>query len=272
MVNVIKQYDFGYPLMKVTLLGTGTSQGVPVIGCKCVVCISNDPKDSRLRSSIFIEVNGVNVAVDTGPDFRTQMLNAGVIKLDAILYTHEHKDHVAGMDDVRAFNQMEGRVMEVWANKGVEIALRRDFHYAFEDSMIGGLPKVKINKLGKYEEENGFVVEGVHWTLLPVMHAKMEVCGFRVGDFAYITDVNFIPEETFKKLAGVKVLVISALRKRRHPSHFTLNEVLQVVERVKPEAAFLTHLSHYIGKHKDLESELPEGVFVGFDGLVLENV
>lgn len=272
MVNVIKQYDLGFPFMKVTLLGTGTSQGVPVIGCKCAVCISDDPRDKRYRSSIFIEVNGVNVAIDTGPDFRMQMLNAGVCKLDAILYTHEHKDHVAGMDDVRAFNQMDGSAMDVWANEGVEIALMRDFHYAFGESIHGGLPKVNINKLGKLQEQSGFVLGGVDWTVLPVKHANMEVYGFRVGDFAYITDVNFIPEATFEKLRGVKVLVISALRKQSHPSHFSLNEVLQVVDRVKPEATYLTHLSHYIGTHDDLESELPDGVFVGFDGLVIENV
>ena len=272
MVNVIMQYDLGYPSMKVTLLGTGTSQGVPVIGCKCDVCLSDDPKDKRLRSSIFIEVNGVNVVIDTGPDFRAQMLNARVDKLDAIVYTHEHKDHVAGMDDVRAFNQMEGIAMDIWANKAVETALMRDFHYAFGESMTGGVPQVNINRLGKTEEESGFIVGGVDWILLPVMHANMEVYGFRVGDFAYITDVNFIPEDTFKKLVGVKILVISALRKKQHPSHFNLNEVLKVIERVNPEASYLTHLSHCIGKHEDLVSELPDGVFVGFDGLIIKNI
>ena len=156
--------------------------------------------------------------------------------------------------------------------KAVETALMRDFHYAFGESMNGGVPRVKINSLGKTEEKSGYVVGGVDWVLLPVMHANMEVYGFRVGDFAYITDVNFIPEDTFKKLNGINVLVISALRKKQHPSHFTLNEVLKVVERVKPEATYLTHLSHDIGKHEDLERELPNGVFVGFDGLIIENI
>ena len=272
MVNEIKQYDLGFKGMKVTLLGTGTSQGVPVIGCKCDVCTSNNPKDKRFRSSIFIEIKDVNVVVDSGPDFRMQMLSAGVNKLDAIVYTHEHKDHVAGMDDIRAFNQMDGSVLEVYANSGVEEALKRDFHYAFGESLHGGLPKVNINKLGAFEEENGFSINDVEFTLLPVKHSNMEVYGYRVGDFAYITDVNYIPEKTFDKLKGVKVLVISALRKVSHPSHFTLNEVLEVVQRIKPDATFLTHLSHFIGKHEDLQSELPEGVYVGYDNLVLENV
>tara|TARA_B100000780_G_scaffold126526_1_gene88707 strand:- start:2132 stop:2950 length:819 start_codon:yes stop_codon:yes gene_type:complete len=271
MVNVIKQHDLGYPLMKVTLLGTGTSQGVPVIGCKCDVCLSEDHRDKRLRSSVFIEVNGVNVVVDTGPDFRTQMLRAGVESLDAILFTHEHKDHVAGLDDVRAFNQINGLAMQVWASHDVESALKRDFHYAFGESKHGGLPKILINQLGELEENIGITVGGIDVVLLPVMHGKMKVMGFRVGDFAYVTDVNYIPDSTFEKMVGVKVLVISALRKKRHPSHFTLDEVLSVVERINPVATYLTHLSHFIGKHEDLACELPEGVFVGFDGLVIEN-
>ncbi|PCJ82403.1 MAG: MBL fold metallo-hydrolase [Bacteroidetes bacterium] len=258
--------------LKITLLGTGTSQGVPVIGCKCDVCTSEDLKDNRLRTSILIETICGSVVIDTGPDFRTQMLREDVQSLDAIVYTHEHKDHVAGMDDVRAFNQIQHCALEVWANKDVEKALRRDFFYAFGNEKHGGLPQVNINSLGLEEENNGFYINKSKWTLLPVKHAQMDVYGFRVGDFAYITDVNFIPDSTYNKLAGVRVLVISALRKERHPSHFSLDEVLQVVERIKPEATYLTHLSHFIGKHEDLQAELPEGVFVGWDGCVIDNL
>jgi phosphoribosyl 1,2-cyclic phosphate phosphodiesterase len=271
-VNTINRYDLGLEYVKITLLGTGTSQGVPVIGCKCDVCTSGDVRDNRLRTSILIEVRDVSVVVDTGPDFRVQMLREDVCSLDAIVYTHEHKDHLAGMDDVRAFNQIHNRAMEVWANKDVEKALRRDFFYAFGDTKEGGLPQVNINSLGSKEESNGFIIKGVEWTLLPVKHYNMDVYGFRVGDFAYVTDVNFIPDSTYEKLDGVKVLVISALRKEWHQSHFSLDEVLEVVERVKPEATYLTHLSHLIGKHEDLQAELPEGVFVGWDGCVIENL
>lgn len=257
--------------MKVTLLGTGTSQGVPVIACKCDVCQSRDPKDKRLRASILIQVNDVSVVVDTGPDFRMQMLENEVNHLDAIVYTHEHKDHVAGMDDVRAFNQKHSKAMPIWANEAVEKALRRDFFYAFGQNTHGGLPQVDIHKLGDHELINGFEIQGINWTVLPVMHAAMEVYGFRIGDFAYITDVNFIPDETYAKLKGVKVLVISALRKTHHPSHFSLDQVLDVIERVGAESTYLTHLSHLIGKHKDFQAQLPQGVYVGWDGCVIQN-
>ena len=257
--------------MKVTLLGTGTSQGVPVIACKCDVCTSDDSKDKRLRSSILVQICDVSVVVDTGPDFRMQMLRNDVIHLDAIVYTHEHKDHVAGMDDVRAFNQMHSKAIPIWANESVENALRRDFFYAFGENTHGGLPQVDIHRLGDNELINGFDIKGIKWTVLPVMHADMEVFGFRVGDFAYITDVNLIPNKTFAKLAGVKVMVISALRKQKHPSHYSLEQVLEVIKKVGAESTYLTHLSHLIGKHKDLQAQLPEGVYVGWDGCVIEN-
>ena len=179
-MNTINRYDLGLEYVKITLLGTGTSQGVPVIGCKCDVCTSGDDRDNRLRTSILIEVRDVSIVVDTGPDFRVQMLREDVCSLDAIVYTHEHKDHLAGMDDVRAFNQIHNRAMEVWANKDVEKALRRDFFYAFGDTKEGGLPQVNINSLGSKEESNGFIIKGVEWTLLPVKHYNMDVYGFRV--------------------------------------------------------------------------------------------
>ena len=270
-VNHIIQHDLGVKTMKITLLGTGTSQGVPVIACKCDVCRSPDPKDKRLRSSILVQVNDVSVVVDTGPDFRMQMLRNEVNHLDAIVYTHEHKDHVAGMDDLRAFNQMHSKAMPIWANEAVERALRRDFFYAFGENTHGGLPQIDIHQLGDHELSNGFEIQGMHWTILPVMHAAMEVYGFRVGDFAYITDVNHIPDETFAKLTGVKVLVISALRKTHHPSHYSLDQVLNVIERVGSESTYLTHLSHLIGTHEDLQAQLPQGVYVGWDGCVIEN-
>ena len=266
------RHDLGVKTMKVTLLGTGTSQGIPVIACKCDVCVSEDSKDKRLRSSVLVQVKGVTVVIDTGPDFRMQMLRNEVINLDAIVYTHEHKDHVAGMDDIRAFNQKQSKSMQVWANEAVEIALRRDFYYAFCEESHGGLPRVNINRLGEDELNDGFKIKGLEWKVLPVKHASMEVFGFRIGDFAYITDVNLIPEKTFDKLAGVKVMVISALRKESHPSHFSLAQVLEVIDKVGAESTYLTHLSHLIGKHEDLQAQLPKGVYVGWDGCVIENV
>lgn len=266
------RHDLGVKSMKVTLLGTGTSQGVPVIACQCDVCVSKDIRDKRFRSSVLVQVNGVTVVIDTGPDFRMQMLRNNVNHLDAIVYTHEHKDHVAGMDDVRAFNQKQSKAMQIWANEAVEKALRRDFFYAFGEQSHGGLPQVNIRPLGENELNDGFIIKGIKWMVLPVMHDSMVVFGFRVGDFAYITDVNLIPERTFDKLAGVKVMVISALRKKKHPSHFSLEQVLEVINKVGAEHTYLTHLSHLIGKHEDLQAQLPEGVYVGWDGCVIENV
>ena len=256
-------HEFGAINMKITFLGTGTSQGVPVIGCECDVCVSKDVKDSRLRTSVLLQFDGGSVVVDTGPDFRQQMLKEGVKELESIVFTHEHKDHLAGLDDIRAFNYWQKRPMDLYANKDVEKAIKRDFHYAFDESVKSGVPKLQIINIHRED----FELCGEIWTPLPVMHGEMEVLGFRIRDFAYITDVNFISEDTFKKLKGVKVLVISALRRFEHPSHYSLPEVLKVIEKIRPNAAYLTHMSHLMGFHNELEEELPSGVFPAFDGL-----
>ncbi len=258
-----KMHELGVSNMVITFLGTGTSQGVPVIGCECDVCMSNDKRDLRLRTSVLIQIRDNSFVIDTGPDFRQQMLREGVKKLEAIVFTHEHKDHLAGLDDIRAYNYWQKRPMDIYANSDVERAIKRDFHYSFDESIKGGVPKMNIINIHR----DNFELGGEIWTPLPVMHYNMEVLGFRIGDFAYVTDVNYISEETFEKLNGVKVLVISALRKFEHPSHFSLPEVLEVIQNIKPDAAYLTHMSHLIGLHKELEVELPYGVFPAFDGL-----
>lgn len=266
MENNLK-HEFGIENARITVLGTGTSQGVPIIGCDCEVCTSENPKDKRLRTSVLIEIGGVSVVVDSGPDFRYQMLRANVKSLDAIVFTHEHKDHVAGTDDIRAFNYINQSPLDIYANSAVEAALKRDFFYAFDPNIKGGVPKMNIINI----EIDEFNIRGNTWLPLPVMHGKMEVLGFRIGDFAYVTDVNFISEETFAKLEGVKILIISALRKFEHPTHFALHEVLDVVERIGPDATYLTHMSHLMGLHDDIENELPAGVFPGYDGLIIES-
>lgn len=267
MVENNLKHEFGVENARITFLGTGTSQGVPIIGCECEVCQSEDSKDKRLRTSILVEIGDLKVVVDSGPDFRYQMLRENVKRLDAIVFTHEHKDHVAGTDDIRAFNFINQSPLDIYANKAVETALKRDFFYAFDPKIKGGVPKMNIINIDRDE----FQVGDVKWLPLPVMHGKMEVLGFRIGDFAYITDVKEISEETFAKIEGVKVLIISALRKFEHPTHMALHEVLDVIERVGPDAAYLTHMSHLMGLHNDLEAELPEGVHAGFDGLVIES-
>ena len=250
--------------LEITFLGTGTSQGVPVIACDCPVCQSSDPKDKRTRSSIMFSVNGENYVVDTGPDFRAQMLRENVQLLRAILYTHEHKDHVAGMDDVRAFNYKEQRDMEIFCSERVEEALIREFYYVFESVKYPGVPSVNINRI----ENNAFTLPcGEEITPVEVMHYKMPVLGFRIKDFTYITDAKTVTESELEKVKGSKVLVVNALRKNEHISHFNLDEALAFIEKVKPEMAYLTHISHLFDSHEEIERELPENVRVAYDGL-----
>lgn len=249
--------------IKVTFLGTGTSQGVPVIGCNCAVCLSDESKDNRFRSSILIETQDKVICIDSGPDFRQQMLRSNVQKLDAIVYTHEHKDHTAGMDDVRAFNFKQKRPMELFVDDNVEACLKKEFSYAFSENPYPGVPQLNVNKI----INQSFKVEGVQFIPIQLMHHKLPVFGFRVGDFAYCTDVNYIAPQEKTKLTGLKVLVITALRKEKHISHFSLSEALSVIDELKPEKAYLTHISHLLGKHEDIALELPGNVKLSYDTL-----
>ena len=251
------------PNLNVTFLGTGTSMGVPVIACDCDVCKSVDPRDNRLRSSILIETESTTVCIDSGPDFRNQMLRHNVKKLDALVYTHEHKDHTAGMDDVRAYNFILRKSMTLYTSDRVEAALRSDFHYAFAYTKYPGVPNISFVRI----EEDPFTVGDIEFLPLPVMHHKLPVLGFRVGDFAYITDANHIPKETWSKLSGVKVLVINALRKTDHLSHFTLSQAIDIARELDTEKTYLTHISHQMGKHADVIQDLPNGVEIAHDGL-----
>ncbi len=251
--------------MTVTFLGTGTSQGVPVIGCPCEVCNSLDYRDKRLRTSIHIAVNGQNFVVDTGPDFRQQMLREHITKLDAILYTHAHRDHTAGLDDVRAYNYLNNMTMPVYGSAQTLTQLRNDFAYIFNEHHYPGLPRLALNTI----DETTFTVNGVTVTPLPVLHLKLPVFGFRIGDFSYITDANFIPDETFAKLAGTKILVLNALQRESHISHFTLAQAINVAQQVKADKTYFTHISHKMGLHAEVSKQLPDTIELAFDGLSL---
>jgi len=251
--------------MKVTFLGTGTSQGVPLIGCDCEVCRSTDEKDKRLRTSIMIEDGGLVFVIDTGPDFRQQMLRENVKRLDAVIFTHEHRDHIAGLDDIRAFNFTMNRAIDVYADDGVEAALRKMMWYVFSGDKYPGIPEVKMHTI------NGepFTIGQTTFIPIQVFHHKLPVWGFRINDFTYITDANRIPDEEKKKITGSDVLVLNALRKEKHISHFALDEALEVIKELKPKTAYLTHISHQLGKHADVEKELPPHVHLAYDGLKL---
>jgi phosphoribosyl 1,2-cyclic phosphate phosphodiesterase len=249
---------------KITFLGTGTSQGVPLIGCECDVCLSDDARDKRLRTSIMIERGDTVVVIDSGPDFRQQMLREKVKKLDGLVFTHEHKDHIAGMDDIRAFNFINKKPVDVYCTKQVETALRREFFYAFEND-YPGVPELNIYNFN----DEAFTIGEI--TLLPikVFHAQLEIRGFRIGDFTFITDANFISEKEKKKIEGSKVMVINALRRNFHPTHFNLDQALLLLDELKIEQGYLIHLSHQMGKHELVSSELLAQRFVAYDGLQL---
>jgi len=252
--------------MKITFLGTGTSQGVPVIACNCAVCKSKSKKEKRLRSAVLIETKNEVFTIDAGPDFRQQMLREDVKKLDAILITHGHKDHVGGMDDIRAFNYLQKKAMPVWANEFASNSIRTEFSYAFADDKYPGVPDFDLHLI----TNSKFKVGKTNITPIPLLHLHMLVHGFRIGDFTYITDANKIPKDSWKLLKGTKILVINALRKHKHISHFNLEEAIEIIKIIKPEKAYLTHISHLMGLENEVRKELPKNVHLAYDGLSFE--
>lgn len=254
------------PPLKITFLGTGTSSGVPMIACDCAVCLSTDKKDKRLRSSILVQSPNTTIVVDTGPDFRYQMLRQNVKHLDAVLFTHPHKDHMAGLDDVRAYNFFTKKHIDIYADSLTEEAVRRDFYYAFTDTKYPGIPELNLNTIST----EPFLVGDIPVIPISVWHMKMPVLGFRFGKFTYITDANRIEEAEREKIRGSEVLVLNALRKQKHISHFTLEEAIEVVQELKIPTGYFTHMSHQIGLHAAIEAELPENIHLSYDGLVLD--
>jgi len=249
----------------VTFLGTGTSQGVPVIACDCEVCTSADPRDSRLRSSIMIESGGKTVVIDSGPDFRQQMLREKVKHLDAVVFTHEHKDHVAGLDDIRAFNYRQNSAIDIYATERVQAALKREFAYIFAEFKYPGIPQVNMHTIGL----EPFDIGSLHFIPIEVMHYKLPVLGFRIADFTYITDAKTVAPAEIEKIKGSKILVINALQTQSHISHFTLDEALSFAQEVGAEKTYLTHISHRLGLHKVMTEQLPQGIEFAYDGLRL---
>jgi phosphoribosyl 1,2-cyclic phosphate phosphodiesterase len=254
-----------YPSLKITFLGTGTSSGVPMIACDCEVCSSTDKKDKRLRPSIMVESSTTTIVVDTTPDFRYQMLREKVKKVDAILFTHPHKDHVAGLDDVRAFNFFNRRKMEVFANSLTEEALKREFGYAFADKKYPGVPEINLNTI----TPDPFIIGDIPVIPVQVWHLKMPVLGFRFGKFTYITDANRIDQAEKDKIKGSEIVVLNALRKKEHISHFNLSEAIGIVHELGIPTAYFTHISHQLGLHSDIEAELPPGIHLAYDGLAI---
>ncbi len=251
--------------MTITFLGTGTSQGVPVIACGCEVCTSADKRDKRLRSSILVE-GDKTVVIDSGPDFRYQMLRANVQHLDALVFTHEHKDHVAGMDDIRAFNYKQNSPIDVWAEERVQAAIKREFHYIFTEFKYPGIPQVNLNTI----TDQPFLIGDIKFIPIEVMHYKLPVKGFRINDFTYITDAKTISDSEKELIKGSSILVINALQKQTHISHFTLEEAIAFAQEIGAERTYFTHISHRLGRHEDISKDLPPGIELAYDGLKLE--
>lgn len=252
--------------MIVKFLGTGTSGGVPMIGCKCDVCHSNDPHNKRFRSSVWIQVNNVSLIIDTGPDFRSQALINNIENVDAVLITHFHRDHVAGLDDIKPFCYKNKKPMPIFANDLTVEIIRNEFSYAFSDLKYEGIPEFITEEIDEHE----FYFNNILIQPIPVFHYKLPVFGFRIGNFSYITDAKTIPTESYSLLKDLDVLVINALRRTDHFSHFSLAEALTEIEKINPKKAFLTHIGHQLGKHVDVEQELPKNVHLAYDGLTIE--
>lgn len=252
--------------MKLTFLGSGTSQGIPVIACECEVCRSEDKKDKRLRCSAMLEIDGKNIVIDAGPDFRYQMLRAKVKDIRAILLTHEHKDHIGGLDDVRAFNWVKHGAVDVYTDIRTKEAVFKDYSYAFSEFKYPGVPEINMHVI----DPNPFYIDDIRVIPIPVMHHKLPVMGFRIGNFAYITDANYIPESSMERLKGTEYMVINALRKESHLSHFTLAQAVEVVQKLQVKEAWLTHIGHQMGLTAEVSAELSAHIHLAYDTLEVE--
>ncbi len=250
-------------MLHITILGSGTSTGVPLIGCDCEVCLSKDPRDARLRTSIKIQSEKKAVVIDTTPDFRYQMLRTHTTHLDAVVFTHPHRDHYAGLDDIRPFNFHSNKPMEIYANAITQVAIKRDFYYAFEKDKEAGLPEMMIHTI----EKDPFTIGDLNFIPIQVMHRELPVLGFRVGDFSYVTDLNYISDTEKEKIKGSKVLILSALRPQPHPTHFSLAESIALATELEVPEVYFTHFSHQIGLQAKVEQQLPSFIRMAYDGL-----
>ncbi len=249
-------------MMEAIILGSGTSQGVPIIGCNCNVCTSTDSHDKRLRSSVLIKTDTINIVIDAGPDFRQQMLRENISKLDAILLTHEHRDHIGGLDDVRAYNYISGHPMPIYAEKRVSDALKKEFDYSFSGSGYPEIPKFELHNIN----EDRFCIEEIEIIPIRVMHAQLPILGFKIGELAYITDAKYISDNELLKLKNCKHLIINALRHKEHISHFSLNETLEIAKKTNADHVYLTHVSHHMGLQNEVNASLPRNVHMAYDG------
>ncbi|MEM1326579.1 MAG: MBL fold metallo-hydrolase [Bacteroidota bacterium] len=252
--------------MNITFLGTGTSTGTPLIGCNCEVCQSDDPRDHRLRSSLFVEVEGVNILIDIGPDFRQQMLRANIQRIDAVLLTHEHNDHIIGLDEIRAFNFLQGEQIPVYASPRVIKVLRQRFSYLFEEQLYPGVPRVELREI---DIDQPIVLNGISIVPIQYWHGRIPVIGFRINNLAYLTDFKSIDEVEFSKLNDINTLIISALHHRQHHSHLTLEEAIIWAEKIGATSTYFMHIAHRMGKHIDVQPTLPQGMQLAYDGLII---
>ena len=248
------------------VLGSGTSQGVPVIGCDCPVCLSSDPKDQRLRSSFFVEKDGTRILIDAGPDLRQQLLRSGIVDIDAVLITHEHQDHTAGLDELRAINFIQKHAIPIYCTEQVENRLREQYSYIFQNSDYPGIPQIRFERIGK----EPFKIGAIEIIPLQLWHANLPVSGFRFGPLAYLTDVNRIPESEEPKLQNLEVLILNALRQEPHHSHFTLKEAIAMADKFEVPQLYATHISHQMGKHGSVDADLKPGRNLAFDGLKMQ--
>jgi phosphoribosyl 1,2-cyclic phosphate phosphodiesterase len=252
--------------LKITFLGTGTSQGIPVISCGCEICSSKDFRDNRLRTSVLLETGDKTIVIDSGPDFRYQMLRAGVKDLDAIVFTHEHKDHIAGLDDIRPFNYLLKKDIHIYADSRVQKALKREFSYIFTDVHYPGLPQIDIHDI----DEDPFTIGETLLIPIEIMHYKLPIFGYRINDFTYITDAKTVSAASKEKIKGSKILVVNALQRSTHISHFNLEQAITFAQEIDAETTYFTHISHNLGLHAEVEQELPPNIKLAYDGLVIE--